>query len=47
MSKNEKKRFRPIDSEGRIFQERWELEYFFVEQSALLYVWFVMTKLWS
>ena len=34
MSKNEKKRFRPIDAEGRIFQDRWELEHFFVEQSG-------------
>lgn len=31
MLNNNKKRTRPIDAEGRIFQERWEVEYFFVE----------------
>ena len=31
MLNNNKKRARPIDAEGRIFQERWEVEYFFIE----------------
>ena len=35
MSSKEKKRCRPIDAEGRTFQERWELDYFFVEQSGV------------
>ena len=32
MFNNNKKRTRPIDVEGRLFQEIWELDYFFVEQ---------------
>ncbi|KAL3832593.1 hypothetical protein ACJMK2_024225 [Sinanodonta woodiana] len=31
MLNNNKKRTRTYDAEGRIFQERWELNYFFVE----------------
>jgi len=35
MSNIEKKRFRSIYSKSRGFQERWELDYFFAEQSGV------------